>query len=108
MNHEQAAQELKTLAGAQRTPDMLAIEKASRERYEQEKRAYQAEQAAEKQADVDPLNDELQAMRSIARTLEKLPYDARIRVVRWLEARSNGPFMGPGAPVNLAGNRLYP
>lgn len=32
----------------------------------------------------DPLNDELQAMRSVARTLEKLPWEAQARVVTWL------------------------
>jgi hypothetical protein len=32
----------------------------------------------------DPLNDELQAMRSVARTLEKLPRDVQDRVVTWL------------------------
>lgn len=35
----------------------------------------------------DPLNDELQAMRSVARTLEKLDPPARTRVVEWVRAR---------------------
>lgn len=45
----------------------------------------EAEDAAK---DSDGLNDELQAMRSVARTLEKLPYQAQARVVNWLFSRS--------------------
>lgn len=40
--------------------------------------------ALEAAKDADPLNDELQAMRSVARTLEKLPRDAQERVITWL------------------------
>jgi len=35
----------------------------------------------------DPLNDELQAMRSVARTLEKLDEPARLRVLAWCTGR---------------------
>lgn len=53
--------------------------------------AIAAEEAekSEKSEKSDPLNDELQAMRSVARTLEKLPYEARRRVTNWLLSRSN-------------------
>jgi hypothetical protein len=39
----------------------------------------------------DDLNDELQAMRSMARTLEKLDYEARQRVLNWLLHRNAPP-----------------
>ncbi len=35
----------------------------------------------------DQLNDELQAMRSVARMLEKLEPAVRVRVVAWVNAR---------------------
>jgi hypothetical protein len=48
------------------------------------------------QEKADPLNDELQAMRSVARTLEKLPRDAQDRVVTWLCNRLPPRFEGLG------------
>jgi hypothetical protein len=52
-------------------------------------RAQEAAMAMEgaTQEKADPLNDELQAMRSVARTLEKLPRDVQERVITWLANR---------------------
>lgn len=51
--------------------------------------------ALEAAKEADPLNDELQAMRSVARTLEKLPRDAQERVITWL-ANRQPPRMSQG------------
>jgi hypothetical protein len=65
--------------------------------------ATQAVPAPKDVADADPLNDELQAMRSVARTLEKLPYGAQVRVVDWLSSRF--PRL---ADQMLASGKAYP
>ncbi|MCA1824429.1 MAG: hypothetical protein LC640_09250 [Frankia sp.] len=65
--------------------------------------------AAEMAKDADPLNDELQAMRSIARTLDKLPYEAAQRVLTWLNGRTAARILGLAqGGIAPAGYKGYP
>ena len=78
--HEGSAAQAQWLSG-QKTPDMLEIEAKVKA-----EKARTAAEATEKDAP-DPLNDELQAMRSVARVIEKLDEAARLRVMAWLTGR---------------------
>lgn len=74
--------------------------KANVPRAEQEKAAFVAGLVAAEPPG-DDLNDELQAMRSMARTLEKLPPAAADRVLTWLCNRM--PRLHGEVPMGLPG-----